>query len=62
MGKKGKLDWDQAMMETGHRTAENKNKKWASRLRASTKNKNAIDSITREQVNYFSNVNCEDFK
>ena len=50
MGKRGKLDWDQAMLESGHRTTENKNKKWASRLRTSTKNKNVIDSITREQI------------
>lgn len=51
MGKRGKLDWDEAMMESGHRTTTNKNKKWSSRLRASTKNKNVVDSITREQVN-----------
>ena len=51
MGKRGKLDWDEAMMESGHRTTANKNKKWSSRLRASTKNKNVVDSITREQVN-----------
>lgn len=62
MGKRGKLDWDQAMLESGHRTTESKNKKWASCLRTSTKNKNAIDSITREQVRGFKVMIIEDFK
>ena len=62
MGKRGKLDWDQAMLESGHRTTENKNKKWASRLRTSTKNKNVIDSITREQVKVCKCMIIEDFK
>lgn len=62
MGKRGKLDWDQAMLESGHRQTESRNKKWASRLRTSTKNKNTIDSITREQVKGFKFMIFEDFK
>ena len=62
MGKRGKLDWDQAMLESGHRQTESRNKKWASRLRTSTKNKNTIGRITREQVKGFKFMIFEDFK
>ena len=49
MGRTGKSEWDAAMSASGHRLVEKK-KKWASRLRSTTKNTNIVDSITREQV------------
>ena len=50
MGRSGKSEWDEAMLKTGHRVVSNTKKKWASRLRSTTKNTNVVDSITREQV------------
>lgn len=50
MGRSGKSEWDEAMMKTGHRVVSTTKKKWASRLRSTTKNSNVVDSITREQV------------
>lgn len=50
MGRSGKSEWDEAMLKTGHRVVSNTKKKWASRLRSTTKNANVVDSITREQV------------
>ena len=50
MGKRGKSEWDEAMISTGYRTSNKKNKKWDSRLRGATKNSNVLDSVPREQV------------
>ncbi|KAK8816632.1 hypothetical protein WA538_002493 [Blastocystis sp. DL] len=50
MGRSGKSEWDEAMLKTGHRVVSNTKKKWASRLRSTTKNANVVDSITREQI------------
>lgn len=50
MGKRGKSEWDEAMISTGYRANNKKSKKWESRLRGASKNNNVLDSITREQV------------
>jgi hypothetical protein len=52
MGKRGKSAWDEAMIASGHRTADKQNKKWASRLRGNIKNTSKLDDITREQVDF----------
>ena len=49
-GKRGKSEWDEAMISTGYRASSKKGKKWESRLRGASKNNNVLDSITREQV------------
>ena len=56
MGKRGKLDWDQAMLESGHRQTESRNKKWAYLKILNER----LDAFERENIEAFNESDLYD--